>query len=69
MSLKSRLKTLERRHGAGRPLWMEEIPWETDLDGEPRGMEVDGRFMTWEEIHVLYPEAPWPIGWDCEVKP
>jgi len=63
MSLKSRLKTLERRHGLDRPLWMEEIPWETDINGEPRGMEVDGHFMTWDEIHAVYPEAPWPIGW------
>lgn len=59
MTLKRRLECLENRQGSRRV----HIPWSVD-DPFAEGVEVDGRFYTWDEFEQAYPGGPWPISWN-----
>jgi len=58
MSLKRRLERLEVGKGNRR----RGIPWSVD-DPEATGLEVDGRFLSWEAFYRAYPGGPFPLRW------
>ena len=64
MNLKTRLKRIEK--SATERHWSS-IPWGA-LYKNPKGVEINGEFLTWEEVKAKYPEIPRPLRWADEIE-